>query len=38
VSSELASQALAVLDLAPNSPTEPVPAVNGTRPRTGAAR
>jgi hypothetical protein len=38
VGSELASQALAVLDLAPNSPTEPLPAVNGNHPRTGVAR
>jgi hypothetical protein len=30
VNSELAAQALAVLDLGPNSPTTPIPTVNGT--------
>jgi hypothetical protein len=36
VNSEQAGQALAVLDLAPDSPTEPVPTVNGTRPARAA--
>lgn len=31
-----AAQALAVLDLAPDSPTTPIPTVNGNRPNTAA--
>jgi hypothetical protein len=38
ITSDQATQALAVANLDPNSPTQPVPTVNGTRPRTGAAR
>jgi hypothetical protein len=37
VTTEQATQALAVLDLGPDSPTRPIPTVNGNRPR-GAAR
>jgi hypothetical protein len=37
ITSELAAQALAVLDRATHSPTQPVPTVNGNRP-SGAAR
>jgi hypothetical protein len=33
VTSEQASQALAVLDLGPDSPTTPIPTVNGHRPK-----
>jgi hypothetical protein len=33
VNSELATQALAVLDLGPHSPTTPIPTVNGNRPK-----
>jgi hypothetical protein len=36
VPSDQATQALAVLDLGPNSPTTPVPTVNGNRPRKAA--
>jgi hypothetical protein len=36
VTSEQATQALAVLDLAPNSPTAPVSTVNGKRPARAA--
>jgi hypothetical protein len=33
VTSEQASQALSVLDLDPDSPTTPIPTVNGHRPK-----
>ncbi|OJF13304.1 hypothetical protein [Couchioplanes caeruleus] len=36
VNSEQATQALAVLDLGPNSPTTPIPTVNGNRPSKAA--
>ncbi|MFC0527245.1 hypothetical protein [Phytohabitans kaempferiae] len=38
VTSEEAAQALAVLDLGPNTPTKPAPTVNGNRPKGGPTR
>ena len=38
VTSDEAAQALAVLDLAPNPPTKPIPTVNGNRPQGGQSR